>query len=159
MTETAFNGPGRDASSDDRNLAMVAYGLLFASPFVFGLTALIAVVIAYVRRAEALPIPRSHYRYQIRSFWVSFALSMVAVLGLVVGVAFFFAEMMGMMLNEIPRDAWQVAAWDVEPRFPAVFFFGVLVFVVAYILSSLWIIGSAVIGMLRLSTGQMVGRG
>jgi uncharacterized membrane protein len=158
MTETAFNGRDRYASSDDRNLAMVSYALLFAAPFVFGLTALIAVVIAYVRKTEAEPITCSHYRYQIRNFWVSFALSMVAVVGLTVGIAFFFAEMLTMMLNEIPRDAWQMAAWDVEPRFPAVFFVGVLVFISAYILSSLWIIVSSVIGMLRLTGQRAIGR-
>ena len=46
MSDTANTGQGRDPSSDDRNLAMVGHALMFASPFVFGLTALMAVVIA-----------------------------------------------------------------------------------------------------------------
>ena len=56
MSDTANTGQGRDPSSDDRNLAMVGHALMFASPFVFGLTALMAVVIAYVRKPEADPV-------------------------------------------------------------------------------------------------------
>lgn len=158
MTETGFKGRDADTSSDDRNLAMVSYGLMFAAPFVFGLTALIAVVIAYVRKVDAEPLVLSHYRYQVRNFWIAFALAMLSVLCLTVGVGFFFAEMVGMMLNEIPRDAWEVAAWDVEPRFPAIFFVGVLMFLAAYLMASLWIIVSSVVGMLRLAANQTIGR-
>src|SRR5687768_6848331 len=74
-----------------RNLAMFSYGLLFASIFFAGVPALIAAIIAYTQRDEAPPDVRTHYDFQIRIFWVAFALSIAAaacVLGAVVsGVA------------------------------------------------------------------------
>ena len=45
----------RDRGETAENLAMIAYGLLFASIFFAGAPALIAVVIAYSQRQEASP--------------------------------------------------------------------------------------------------------
>ncbi len=158
MTDTAFSGGAPAASSDDRNLALVSYGLLFAAPFVFGLTALIAVVIAYVRRPEADPVTGSHYRYQIRTFWIAFALSMVAVVALMVGVGFLIVDLVRMLVMNAPSDAWEAVAWEVEPAFPAVFFIGLIVFLGAYAISSLWLIVAAIIGMVRLGAHRPAGR-
>ena len=104
MTDTAFSGGAPAASSDDRNLALVSYALLCAAPFVFGLTALIAVVIAYVRKPEAEPVTASHYRYQIRSFWIGFALSMIAALALMVGVGFLMVDLVKALVMNAPAD-------------------------------------------------------
>lgn len=158
MTDTAFSGGAPAASSDDRNLALVSYALLFAAPFVFGLTALIAVVIAYVRKPEAEPVTASHYRYQIRIFWIGFALSMVAVLALMVGVGFLMVEVVKALVMNAPADAWEAVAWEVEPAFPAVFFIGLIVFLAAYAASSLWLILSSIVGMVRLGGHHPAGR-
>lgn len=158
MTDTAFSDRAPAASSDDRNLALVSYGLLFAAPFVFGLTALIAVVIAYVRKPEAEPVVATHYRFQIRTFWVGFALSMVAVMGLVIGVGFLMVEVVKALLMNAPADAWEAVAWELQPVFPAVFFIGLIVFLAAYAASSLWLIVSSIIGMLRLGAHRPAGR-
>ena len=61
----------------DRNLALVAYGLLFFAVFFAGAPALVAVAIAYARRQHGDPAVRSHFRFQIFVFWVGFALTAI----------------------------------------------------------------------------------
>ena len=58
-------------------LALIVYILYFAA-YVVGITALIGVIIAHVQVGTAEPILASHYRFQIRTFWIG-------VLYLVVG--------------------------------------------------------------------------
>lgn len=51
--------------------ALFGYVLLLAS-LVFMVTAVIAVVIAYIYRDDSPSWLQSHYRVQIRTFWISF---------------------------------------------------------------------------------------
>ena len=65
-------------------LALIVYILYFVS-YVVGITALIGVVIAHVQIDDADPLLRSHYQWQIRTFWIGllyFAIG--AVLSLVI---------------------------------------------------------------------------
>lgn len=158
MSDTANTGPGRDPSSDDRNLAMVGHALMFASPFTFGLTALMAVIIAYVRKPASEPVACSHYRYQIRHFWIGFALAVVAFIALAVGVVFLFVDLVRMVVANAPGDAWEAVAMQVHPEMPVVFFVGMFVFLAAYALAALWMIVSSVIGMVRLGAQRPMGR-
>jgi uncharacterized membrane protein len=66
--------PTRGPIAADRSLAFLAYGLFFFATFTFGLLALVAVVIAFVRRASQDPVARSHFRSQIRGFWIDLVL-------------------------------------------------------------------------------------
>lgn len=77
MTDTtSFNtspaqGPGVFARSEDLTLPIVVYVLyLCAIPTAF-LSLIAGVAIAYVNRAEASEAARSHYTFQIRTFWLS----------------------------------------------------------------------------------------
>ena len=73
-TDTTGAGPAERA----RHWAMAGYALLFASIFFAGITALVAVVIAYSQR-DAAPEPiRPYFEDQIRIFWVAFVLSLAA---------------------------------------------------------------------------------
>jgi uncharacterized membrane protein len=54
----------------DNVLAVGVYLLYFAGYFTGGTSALIGVVIAHVRIDDADPLLRSHYRFQIRTFWI-----------------------------------------------------------------------------------------
>jgi uncharacterized membrane protein len=56
-------------SVSDTTLALVVYVLYFAG-YVTGLTALIGVIIAHVQVGSADPMLRSHYQFQIRTFWI-----------------------------------------------------------------------------------------
>ena len=58
-------------------LALIVYILYFAA-YVVGVTAVIGVIIAHVQVGTAEPLLASHYRFQIRTFWIG-------VLYLVVG--------------------------------------------------------------------------
>jgi uncharacterized membrane protein len=61
---------GSGAVGADRALAMATYGMLIAAPFTLGLLAMLAIVIAYIRRGRAEPVAKSHFERQIRSFWL-----------------------------------------------------------------------------------------
>ena len=58
----------RPIVSDD-NLALIVY-LLYAAGYFFVFPALAGVVIAYVKIEDADPVLRSHYQFQIRTFWI-----------------------------------------------------------------------------------------
>jgi uncharacterized membrane protein len=53
----------------DTTVAMAVYVLYFIGYFT-GLTMLIGVIIAHLQVGSADPLLRSHYRFQIRTFWV-----------------------------------------------------------------------------------------
>jgi uncharacterized membrane protein len=80
---------GPDASRQpvvsDTTVAMMVYVLYFVSYFT-GLTGLIGVIIAHVQRDTADPLLQSHYRFQIRTFWIgvlSFVVGLVLCLVLI----------------------------------------------------------------------------
>ncbi len=51
-------------------LALVVYVMYFIAYFV-GITALVGVIIAHVQAGSGDPVLDSHYRFQIRTFWIS----------------------------------------------------------------------------------------
>ena len=68
-------------------LALIVYILYFVS-YVIGITALIGVIIAHVQVGEADPLLRSHYQWQIRTFWIGllyFAIGVVLSL-VIIGI-------------------------------------------------------------------------
>jgi uncharacterized membrane protein len=67
----------------DQQLALIVYLLYFAA-YITGITALIGVIIAHIKIADADQVLRSHYRFQIRTFWIG-------LLYLVVGAILAFA--------------------------------------------------------------------
>ena len=50
-------------------LALVVY-ILYLVAYAVGITAVIGVIIAHIQVAEADPLLASHYRFQIRTFWI-----------------------------------------------------------------------------------------
>ena len=55
----------------DVALAMSVY-VLYGIGYFTGISALIGVVIAHVKVDDADPVLRSHYQFQIRTFWIGF---------------------------------------------------------------------------------------
>jgi len=76
----------------NNDLAIVVY-LLYGVGYFTGISALIGVIIAHVKVADANPVLQSHYRFQIRTFWIGF-------LYLVIGVP------LCMLLVGLPILAW-----------------------------------------------------
>ncbi len=79
MNIPSLSGAGVPAPYD-RNLGNITYGL-YAGALLFGVLAVAAVIINYVKREEVRgTILESHFNWQIRTFWVS-------LLWIVVGAA------------------------------------------------------------------------
>ncbi|MDO8378100.1 MAG: hypothetical protein V4597_09450 [Pseudomonadota bacterium] len=147
---------GRDPEAA-RNLALINYGLLFASIFFAGVPALIAVIIAYSQRDEAPPSIRSHHDFQIKIFWVAFALTMAA------GACGLGALISGVgELMEFTR----VNGWDgfstinidlsrlaIDGRIVAL----LVAAVVLSLLAGVWLIAAPAIGFIRLVSARGIG--
>jgi uncharacterized membrane protein len=61
--------PPAQKAVSDTTLAMIIYVLYFVSYF-FILTAVVGVIMAYVQVNTADPMLQTHYRFQIRTFWI-----------------------------------------------------------------------------------------
>lgn len=147
-------GRGPEAA---RNLALVNYGLLFAAIFFAGIPALIAVIIAYSQRDEAPLSVRSHHDFQIKIFWVAFALSMAA------GACGLAAMLSG--IGEL-MEFTRVNGWDgfstvridlsqmvIDGRIVSL----LVAAVVLSLLAGVWLIAAPAIGFIRLVSARGIG--
>lgn len=62
----------------DNSLVLIVY-VLYLAAFFTGITELIGVVIAYVKIEDTDPVLRSHYQFQIRTFWIGLLYVVVGV--------------------------------------------------------------------------------
>ena len=71
-----------------KQLALIVY-ILYLVAYFTGITALIGVIIAHVQIGSADPFLASHYRFQIRTFWIGILYLVIgAILSVVlVGIA------------------------------------------------------------------------
>jgi uncharacterized membrane protein len=81
-------GASSSSASFDFNQPTII-SLLYLSSFIFGVTGVVGVVLAYVWKAE----PKaewevSHYQYLINTFWIGFVGSIVSVLLMIVLIGF-----------------------------------------------------------------------
>jgi uncharacterized membrane protein len=76
---------------NDRGLALVVY-VLYLIAYFTGVTAIIGVIIAHIRAGDADPVTRSHYRFQIRTFWIGILYLVVGGLlsVVIIGIAVLF---------------------------------------------------------------------
>ncbi|MBV5257357.1 DUF4870 family protein [Glycocaulis abyssi] len=79
QTTQAAPPPAPGPNDTDRTFALVCYILQILS-VVTGLTAIVAVILAYVRMTEAPEWIKNHYVYQIRTFWYGLAGMIIGVL-------------------------------------------------------------------------------
>lgn len=66
---------------------MIVY-ILYLGGFVSALTSLVGVIIAYVNRNDAAPWAQTHYRFQIRTFWIGLLFVTVGILSAFVLIGF-----------------------------------------------------------------------
>lgn len=71
-------GPPANALSDERQMALIIYVLYLVS-LANGITALVGLVLAYVSRDTAPDWLKSHYTFQIRTFWIGLLYFVVSV--------------------------------------------------------------------------------
>jgi len=73
----------------DKQLALIVY-ILYLAAYITGITSVIGVIIAHVKVGEADPLMRTHYQFQIRTFWIGIlylvigAVLTVVVIGILV---------------------------------------------------------------------------
>jgi uncharacterized membrane protein len=58
--------------ASDNTPAGIVY-LLYLAGYFFALPALVGVIVAHVKVDDADPVLQSHYRFQIRTFWIGLA--------------------------------------------------------------------------------------
>jgi uncharacterized membrane protein len=73
------------ALTQDKTMALVIY-ILYLVGLTNGLTAVIGLILAYVSKRDAPAWLRSHYVFQIRTFWISLLLACIGGLLLIIGV-------------------------------------------------------------------------
>jgi uncharacterized membrane protein len=61
--------PAEQPALSDKQLALVVY-ILYLVAYFNGLSALIGVIIAHIKVGGAGEFMRSHYQFQIRTFWI-----------------------------------------------------------------------------------------
>jgi uncharacterized membrane protein len=84
MTSQSMGG-----GMDLKNWAIVVWGLYIASFFTFAITTIIGVIIAYVKRGDAVGTPyESHMTYAIRTFWISLIVGLIGLVLAVIGIGF-----------------------------------------------------------------------
>lgn len=71
---------------DDKVLPGAIYALHIAGAVTGGLTSLIGAILAYISRKDAPEWLASHYEFQIRTFWLALAFSVVGIILTPVGV-------------------------------------------------------------------------
>jgi uncharacterized membrane protein len=71
--------PPPSAARDQGNLVNVVY-ILYLVAVIFGPTAIIGVVMAYVNKGDAPGWIATHYRFQIRTFWIGLLIGVVGMI-------------------------------------------------------------------------------
>lgn len=138
----------------DRNLALLAYGLLFFAIFFAGAPALIAVAIAYARRGQTTRMIRSHHRYQIIIFWGAFALTLLAALSGLAAIV----SVLGEMIFQAAHVRWRAgAALTVTLPYlgPAVVAFSTAAISLG-VFAGLWLMVMSGYGFIRLASHRAI---
>lgn len=78
--------PATDTLQSLRTVVTVVYAL-YAAAFFIGLTAIVAIVVDYVKRDDARGTwLESHFRWQIRTFWFALLWGVLGVLTFVIAI-------------------------------------------------------------------------
>jgi len=151
VTDVASSTPTDDV---DRNLALLAYGLLFFAVFFAGLPALIAVAIAYAKRREAAPFIAGHHRFQIFIFWVGFALTLLAALSAFAGIAWMMAQVVATAVHSRWNGWDNVALPQMRIDFMTMAMFGAAG--ILGVLTGLWLFVTSAYGFSRLASQRSI---
>jgi uncharacterized membrane protein len=151
-----INSKGDGAADLDRNLALVAYGLLFFAIFLGGLPALVAVAIAYARRHKTPEWIASHHNFQIWVFWIGLGLGLLMAAAAMVAFVSAFIKVIGAATHSGAFAGWN----EVWLRLSSsnVIAISVVSFFVMFVLTGLWLAGTSAYGFVRLASGLAMGQ-
>jgi len=83
--EVEATGGARPPMISDYGLALIVY-ILYLAGFVTGVSAVIGLIIAWLQIGRADPVSRSHFRFQIRTFWIGLLFVVVGVITLHIAI-------------------------------------------------------------------------
>lgn len=152
--------------TDERNLAFIIYVLMCLTPLTFGVTALVAVGLAYIKKNNCSSFVQTHFRYQIKSFWIAFVIWALAtfIAVLCTGLTLFtFAQL---LLSQDEAANWRELQFDLArldlSQLSAP---GILAIVAGFslsagltVLATLWMLITSIRGFLRLSDHKPIGK-
>lgn len=81
--ETA--GGARPPVISDYGLALIVY-ILYLAGFLTGVSAVVGLIIATMQIERADPVSRSHFRFQIRTFWIGLLFAAAGAITLYLGI-------------------------------------------------------------------------
>jgi uncharacterized membrane protein len=146
--------PDMRHDGEGRGIAMLNYGLLFASIFFAGIPALIAVALAYSRKSKVDLVLRKHFRFQIRIFWIAFFVALLAAGCGMAGVV--------LAVIELARSAGWAWTWDDLDLHTLQVGGDIVVLLVAAVILSLldaaWLIVSSGLGFIRLASDRTLSK-
>jgi uncharacterized membrane protein len=88
------------AGRNHADMAKIVY-ILYAVGFVVGITWLIGVVIAYVYRSDAPELLKTHFTFQIRTFWIALIGGLIGAITTAIIIGFFL--LLALLVWEIVR--------------------------------------------------------
>ena len=83
--EVEATGGARPPMISDYGLALIVY-ILYLAGFVTGVSAVVGLIIAWLQIGRADPVSRSHFRFQIRTFWIGLLFVVVGVITLHIAI-------------------------------------------------------------------------
>ena len=84
MTDQIVVPAANPAEGSNANLVYI----LYLASIVIGLTSLVGVIMAYVYQPTAPAWVQTHYRFQIRTFWITLLYGVIGGLTAIVGIGF-----------------------------------------------------------------------
>ncbi len=85
MSEATVDTHDPRPHSNESSLAAIVYALFIAGLFLGFIPSLIGVIIAHAAANSRDDLMRSHFKYQIRTFWIGFAIFAISVIALGLG--------------------------------------------------------------------------
>lgn len=105
----------------DTGMVVIVYWLYLAGFLTGGITSVIGVIMAYVSQGDAPPWLRTHYRFQIRPFWLLFLFTVISGLltvifigiltGLLASIWFIVRCVKGMAWAQAGQEVPDPASW------------------------------------------------
>ena len=140
----------------DRLIAFVCYILLFSGVFTFGLSSFVALALALAHRRDSHIILQSHYRHQIRVFWVTALCVLGAFLAGAAGTGVWLGALIGWVehVTGLTSESLGVSPQGRQG------WIGVVMIVLAGVLLIFglgWTVLQTVFGFLRLAANRGIG--
>ena len=143
----------------ERNLALLGYGLLGVSVFFAGITALVAVIIAYTLHDAATEELSRHFRFQTRIFWVGVLLVAIFVVTGVSSGLLLLRDVIGSHGRWQGVDLHREFVEQVrEFRYNSLAFGMLAASSLSAVLGVLWMFVAPTIGFIRLASSKHIGQ-